>query len=73
VPMIVFYSTTTCLRSKLKSIGVHLRVATQNKHVNGIDERKDCEVFTESLLDTTTTTNGVASGEGDAESVTSMS
>ena len=53
-------------------MGVHLRVATQNKHVDGIDERKDCEVlFTESLLDATTTTNGVASGEGDAESVQS--
>ena len=54
-------------------MGVHLRVATQNKHVDGIDERMDCEVlFSESLLDaTTTTTNGVASGEGDAESVQS--
>jgi hypothetical protein len=72
VPMIVFSSTTTCLRSKLKSMGVHLRVATQNKHVDGIDERMDCEVlFTESLLDASTTTNGVASGEGDAESVQS--
>ena len=53
-------------------MGVHLRVATQNKHVDGIDERMDCEVlFTESLLDATTTTNGVASGAGDAESVQS--
>ena len=74
VPMIVFYSTTTCLRSKLKSIGVHLRVATQNKHfdTDSIDERKNFEVlYTESLIDASTATNGVSFGEGDAESVQS--
>ena len=38
VSMIVFSSTTTCLRSKLKTMGVHLRVATQNKHVGTVAE-----------------------------------
>jgi hypothetical protein len=55
-------------------MGVHLRVATQNKHVDidSIDDRKDCEVlFTESLLNASTTINGVASRESNAESVQS--
>jgi hypothetical protein len=74
VSMIVFSSTTTCLRSKLMSMGVHLRVATQNKHfdTDSIDERKNFEVlYTESLIDASTATNGVSFGEGDAESVQS--
>ena len=50
VPMIVFSSTTTCVQSKLKSMGVRLRVATQNKHVYGIDERKDCDTIYKELV-----------------------
>jgi hypothetical protein len=70
VPMIVFSSTTACLRSKLKSMGVDLRICTQKKHANVDHERRDCEVlFSESLLDTG---NRIAPGEvGDTESIQS--
>ncbi len=68
-PMVVFSSTTSCFRSKLKSIGVNLRVFTKTEHDN-VHTRKDCAIlFSESLLDTTD--NGVASTEGDAASVQS--
>jgi hypothetical protein len=69
VPMVVFSSTTSCLRSKLNSMGVDLRVFMKNKH-DDLDKRKGCEVvFSESLLDITD--NGVTSKAGDAESVQS--
>ena len=49
VPMIVFSSTTPYLRSKLQSMGDHLRLFTKNE--NG-EDGMNYDVFTENLLNT---------------------
>ena len=55
VPMVVFSSTTPYLRSKLKSMGVELRLFTSKSSdttTTSTEEEGSYEVFTESLLET---------------------
>jgi len=54
VPMVVFSSTTPYLRSKLKSMGVELRLFTsKSSHITTTStEEENYEVFSESLLQT---------------------
>ena len=57
VPMVVFSSTTPYLRSKLKSMGVELRlftskVSTTSTTSTSVTEEENYQVFSESLLQT---------------------